>query len=417
MGTDADVIVVGAGLAGLAAAGSARQCGARVLVLEAHQPGGRARCTRRDGFTFNMGAHALYVQGAGARVLRSLEVTPQGAPPPLARYRARVGERLHLLPTGPGSLLRTGALGARSKAQLAGLFAALPRMQPGQLGSVTVEEWLRARRLRPDAAALVRALIRLGTYTADTESFSAEAALTQMQIAARGGVRYLHGGWDQLTDALARDLDLRTRVEVTGVDVAGDDVEVRTSQGSLLAHRVVLAPGGPEVVRRLLPAEPGWRPLGERVTAACLDLALSEVPEPGYVLSVDEPTYATVQSPPARQAPEGGAVAAIIRYGAHSAAEDRPLLEAAARVAGMRTGAVQTRRFLACMTVAGAMPTAAAGGFEGRPRHDETGVAGVTMAGDWVGPEGLLADASLASGRAAGLAVGRDLRGSSKMVA
>ncbi len=328
-----------------------------------------------------------------------------------------MGERLHLLPTGPGSLLRTGAVGARSKAQLAGLFAALPRMQPAQLGSVTVEEWLRGRRLRPDAAALVRALIRLGTYTADTESFSAEAALAQMQIAARGGVRYLHGGWDQLTDALARDLDLRTRVEVAGVDVAGDDVEVRTSQGSLLAHRVVLAPGGPEAVRRLLPAEPGWRPLGERVTAACLDLALSEVPEPGYVLSVDEPTYATVQSPPARQAPEGGAVAAIIRYGARSAAEDGPLLEAAARVAGMETGAVQTSRFLACMTVTGAMPTAAAGGLGGRPRHDQTGVAGVTMAGDWVGPVGLLADASLASGRAAGLAAGRDLRGSSKMVA
>jgi phytoene dehydrogenase-like protein len=417
MGTDADVIVVGAGLAGLAAAGSARQCGARVLVLEAHQPGGRARCARRDGFTFNMGAHALYVAGPGTRVLRSLEVTPQGAPPPLARYRAQVGEQLHLLPTGPGSLLRTGALGSRSKAQLAGLFAALPRMKPAQLGSVTVEEWIRGRRLRPDGAALVRALIRLGTYTADTESFSADAALAQMQIAARGGVRYLHGGWDQLTDALARDLDLRTQVEVAGVDVAGDDVEVRTSQGSLLAHRVVLAPGGPEAVRRLLPAEPDWRPLGAQVTAACLDLALSEVPEPGYVLSVDEPTYATVQSPPARQAPEGGAVAAVIRYGARSAAEDRPLLEAAARVAGIETDAVQTSRFLACMTVTGAMPTAAAGGLEGRPRHDGTGVAGVAMAGDWVGPVGLLADASLASGRAAGLAAGRDLRGSSKMVA
>ncbi len=51
------------------------------------------------------------------------------------------------------------------------------------------------------------------------------------------------------------------------------------------------------------------------------------------------------------------------------------------------------------MTVTGAMPTAAAGGLEGRPRHDETGVAGVTMAGDWVGPVGLLADASLASGQ------------------
>ncbi len=421
MGTDAnvdaDVIVVGAGLAGLAAAASARQCGARVLVLEAHQPGGRARCAHRDGFTFNMGAHALYVSGAGAKVLASLGVTPKGAPPPLARYRAQMGDRLHLLPTGPASLLRTGALGPRSKAQLAGVLAGLARMDPTQFASVSVEEWLGERRLRPDAAALVRALIRLGTYTADTESFSAQAALVQMQIAARGGVRYLHGGWDQLTEALAEDLDIRTSVEVAGVDVAGRDVEVATAHGSLLAHRVVLAPGGPGALRRLLPVEPNWRPLGDPVTAACLDLALSEVPEPGYVLSIDEPTYATVQSPPARQAPEGGAVAGIIRYGARSAAQDRPLLEERARVAGIATGSVRTSRFLACMTVTGAMPTAAAGGLEGRPRCEDTGVAGVVMAGDWVGPEGLLADASLASGRAAGLAAAREVRGSSKMVA
>jgi len=64
---------------------------------------------------------------------------------------------------------------------------------------------------------------------------------------------------------------------------------------------------------------------------------------------------------------------------------------------------VVTRRFLAHMTVSGALPRAGSGGMAGRPGVDDTGVPGVTMAGDWVGPVGLLADASLASGRAAGL--------------
>jgi len=73
--------------------------------------------------------------------------------------------------------------------------------------------------------------------------------------------------------------------------------------------------------------------------------------------------------------------------------------------------------FFRCLTCRLSRLGGAAGGLGGRPRHDETGVAGVTMAGDWVGPVGLLADASLTSGRAAGLAAGRDLRGSSKMVA
>ena len=42
MQTDADVIVAGGGLAGLAAAATAARAGSRVLLLEAHHPGGRA---------------------------------------------------------------------------------------------------------------------------------------------------------------------------------------------------------------------------------------------------------------------------------------------------------------------------------------------------------------------------------------
>jgi hypothetical protein len=53
------------------------------------------------------------------------------------------------------------------------------------------------------------------------------------------------------------------------------------------------------------------------------------------------------------------------------------------------------------MTVAAALPTAASGGFAGRPRVGDSGVAGVFLAGDWVGPEGHLLDASVASAEAA----------------
>ena len=84
--------------------------------------------------------------------------------------------------------------------------------------------------------------------------------------------------------------------------------------GALVAGRVVVANGGPSAVRRLLPVDPGWGALGPPVTAACLDLGVTRVPDPGYVLSLDEPVYATVQAPPARQAPAGGAVVAGVKF-------------------------------------------------------------------------------------------------------
>jgi phytoene dehydrogenase-like protein len=49
----------------------------------------------------------------------------------------------------------------------------------------------------------------------------------------------------------------------------------------------------------------------------------------------------------------------------------------------------------------GALPTAKGGGFAGRPDAEVPGIAGLYLAGDWVGPEGFLVDASVASARRA----------------
>ena len=63
------------------------------------------------------------------------------------------------------------------------------------------------------------------------------------------------------------------------------------------------------------------------------------------------------------------------------------------------------------MVVTGAIPTAANGGLAGRPAAEVPGLPGAFVAGDWVGPVGMLADAALASGVHAGrLAAARSAR-------
>jgi len=232
----------------------------------------------------------------------------------------------------------------------------------------------------------------------------ADAAVSQLQAAGRSGVLYLDGGWSQLVEALERQVEVRTNTPVHRVAVANGRVEITTEDAVMVAGSAVIAAGTPAAARALLPADPGWDDLGEPVTAACLDTGLARVPEPGYVLGIDEPLYATTQSPPARQAPPGRAVMAVIRYGARAAEDDRPELEEHRRRAGVDDGDIVTDRFLARMVVAGALPRAATGGLRGRPAATATGLPGVFLAGDWVGPDGLLADAALASGRAAALA-------------
>ena len=59
------------------------------------------------------------------------------------------------------------------------------------------------------------------------------------------------------------------------------------------------------------------------------------------------------------------------------------------------------QRFLPNMTVYNSLVTAAEGGTTGRPETKVSGVENLYIAGDWVGSEGLLADASFASAKRA----------------
>ena len=119
------VVVVGGGLAGLVAATLLARRGAAVRLFESAETlGGRAQTEEQDGFSFNLGPHALYVKGEATRVLRELDVTFTGHLPAAHGLFAGWGGELHVLPAAPASLLRTTLLGFREKLQVARLLAA-----------------------------------------------------------------------------------------------------------------------------------------------------------------------------------------------------------------------------------------------------------------------------------------------------
>lgn len=414
---DVDVVVIGGGLAGLSAAITAADAGRRVVLLDARPLGGRARSENRNGHTFNLGPHALYVGGPGHRLLRGFGIDPAGAPPAvhgsLGLRRGRTG----LLPSGPLSLLRTDLLRPRSKARVAAMLARLQRIRAADHAHQTVNGWLSETGLPADAAALVHLLVRVSTYVDAPDLLSAEAAIGQVQLAMGKGVRYLDGGWGSMADRLAQrarraGADLRTGVIVRHVGAptgagrpsASHRLLVETSAGPLLASAVVLAVGTPAATAAVLGTRPtSWDRLGPEVAATSLDLGLARVPDRRAIFGVDEPVYWSVHGPGARLAPDGGAVAHAMRYlppgdDPATAEEHRARLEALARTAGVRDADIVESRFLRRMVVTGGLPTAAAGGLWGRPDVTDTGRPGVYLAGDWVGPDGMLADAALMSG-------------------
>ncbi|MHB1519579.1 MAG: FAD-dependent oxidoreductase [Acidimicrobiales bacterium] len=406
---DVEVVVVGGGLAGLAAAACAARSGASVVCCDGRAAGGRARSDEREGFVLNRGPHALYRSGAGVDVLGRLGVGFRGSPPhPVVSGYNEATCELSLLPTSAGSLLRSPALSLLDKVRLARVLTTLPKLQCASFVALSAAEWIASLGVGPRGAGVVSALTRLVTYAGDLDLVSADAAVAQLQLALEGNVVYLDGGWQSLVDGLvaagasggARFLaGERAAVLQAGTDGA---FEVRTPVRTLQAASVVVASGGPAAARALLPHAPVWE-LGAPAAAACLDLGLRRVPATMVAYGLDQPLYLSTHCPKADLAPPGGALVHVMRYGARTSSEDRAQMWALARRCGIDECDVVVQRFLHEMTVCHALPRPGPG-LTGRPAIDATGTEGVFLAGDWVGAAGLLADASLASGEAAGRA-------------
>jgi phytoene dehydrogenase-like protein len=399
-----DVAVVGGGLSGLTAAALLARGGLSVTMLErATRLGGRATTQGPPGFALNQGPHALYRGGEAMRVLRALDVAPSGGVPKGDGSVAIYGGREHTLPRGVISLLATTLLGARGKVELGRVLAALPGLDTARLDATPLATWIDETCHDEVARQLLRALFRVATYADEPERASAGAAIAQLRRANDENVLYLDGGWQSLVDALrdravAAGVRIETARAVRGLELGEGAHGVRLADGEILRARAVVLATGPHAARTLTAGAVDTDGLVP-IRAACLDLALSSLPRPRstFALGLDAPTYLSVHSAAARLAPEGGAVVHVAKYLAEGASCDEGELEALAErmQPGFRAH-VATRRFLPEMIVSHALVTADRGGLAGR-RPVATRVAGLFLAGDWVGARGMLADAALAS--------------------
>lgn len=416
-----DVVVIGGGIAGLTAAALIGHRGRRVRLFEkAGELGGRAVTQVKDGFSFNVGPHALYRDAAGIRVLAELGITPQGAVPQPSGGHAVDGGVKHAFPSGFLSLVSTGLLSLPGKLEVAKLLGRVGSLDPAPWHGKTVDEWLAALSRRAEVRRLLAALVRVATYGNAPDRMSGGAALEQVQAALSGNVLYLDHGWRQLVTALrdaaiAAGVRIESGVRVSAVEqsASGAVAAVRLSDGTRLPCAAVIAATPPDEAAALASgATHGvlerWSHDAIPVQAACLDLALDALPAPRstFALGIDAPLYFSVHSAVAQLTPGRGALVHVAKYldpaDTPDATRDLAELERFTDLLqpGWRDHVVH-RRFLPHMTVTHALVTAQGGGLAGRPGPAVDGAQGLYVAGDWVGGTGMLADASFASARRA----------------
>ncbi|RYD96044.1 MAG: FAD-dependent oxidoreductase, partial [Sphingomonadales bacterium] len=365
--------------------------------------GGRARTKSVDGFSLNQGPHALYLGGAFKRELDRLGI-PYGGSRALGGTRQAIWRgKLHDLPVSAGSLAMTRLFRIREKLAFARVFKAVTE---GATGEGSFAHWLEVQKLPPVVRASLEALGRLSGYTNGSEHVSAAAILDQIRLALVGTL-YLDGGWSSVVEGLAHaareaGVEINTGVRVERLRVGGRQSRLVMADGAEAVADATILALGPHEAAMLAPTIGSLALEAHEampVRANALDLALSRMPDGAhdFALGVDEPFYLSLHSRSAKLAPAGGAVVHVAKYlpvGEMPARDAIAELEAVADLVMPGWRAFEVRRQeLRGMIVSNGLPR----WDRARPDVALADAPGVFIAGDWVGREGMIADAAAAS--------------------
>jgi phytoene dehydrogenase-like protein len=407
-----DVVIIGGGLAGLTTAALLARSGKAVTLFEhsSREIGGRARTAEIDGFYFNQGPHALYLTDANDTILKEIGITYTGGIPAGKGYLISGGKKREI--AGDYSSWLSG------KSDGSQFFISPTKMDFSQLEGVTEQEWLDKNIHDVNDAEIIKTIFRLNTYANDPDIQSIGPVLHQIYVGSRAGVMYLDGGWQTLVDGLltvAKNANARIVMGKKAISVKRTDSsgwQVLLADKTEVSAKIVVIAAGPMDAYSLFDDKERPEVLSRAAKEAkpvrlvCLDVALSSLPDKDtlFALGVDRPLYFSVHSAYAKLAPKGGALIHVAKYLGTSIEpkprEDQPELEEFLDLLqpGWRQVLVK-KRPLPNMVVSNALVTAADGGLAGRP---DTKIAeNLYIVGDWVGKEGLLSNASVASAKRA----------------
>lgn len=262
-----DVIVIGAGLAGLAAAGQLERAGLEVAVLEAGDaPGGRVRTDRRDGLLLDRGFQLL--NPAYPEVRKVLDLSALGLCSFAAGVAVRNGPSLSILadplrdPRRIGATLRASGSLLR-KASVARWFAeagALPawRLRARADRSLAAELERRGLAGSDPIAGAIHAFLS-GVLAEDHLSSSARMATFLVRAFVRGTPGLPVGGMQAVPEQLAARLRPGSlRLHTAARKLRGTTVE--TEAGTIEALAVIVATDAPcaaELLDTPIPAMKG----------------------------------------------------------------------------------------------------------------------------------------------------------------
>jgi len=257
---DAEVVVVGAGFAGLSAALALRKAGVPVVVLEARdRVGGRSMAGTLNGYTVDLGGQWIgpaHTRLASLAAAYGVATAPQYASGrKIVEYGGRIATYTGLIPKLPIVGLLEADLMIRRINRLAErvpLEAPWSAANAALLDAETLESWKRRTVRTKSARALLDIAVR-SIFTVEAGDLSllwflfycrSGAGFEALASIEKGAQeRVFVGGGHQIAAAMARELGdaIRLSEPVSAIAQDGRSVRVATPSGTVTARYAIVA--------------------------------------------------------------------------------------------------------------------------------------------------------------------------------
>lgn len=234
--TSADVLVLGAGIAGLAAARTLTDKGLSVIVLEArNRIGGRMWTDSSLGVPLDLGAS--WIHGVNGNPITKLAKQ-------FGAKTMRTNDENSIMFHADGSEM-TDAEWAEMEALFEEIYEEVAYMQEDTDEDMSLQEAFDVVLAKYDLSE--EQLRRLNYYAHQVTALEYGADMRSLSLwewdqdEEFGGEEVIFpDGYNQITDGLAQGLDIRLGVVVNTVRYGRDGVEVKTSAGSFVADKAVV---------------------------------------------------------------------------------------------------------------------------------------------------------------------------------
>lgn len=233
---EADILIIGAGIAGLAAARHLQEQGRSIILLEArNRIGGRVWTDTSLGFALDLGAS--WIHGESGNPLTELANTA----------------RIQRIATDYENAILYNTNGTRLSEtewqEMERLFEDLTSQiekwqddfEHDTSLQAAIEQWIANKRLSETAMRRLWFMVNTTIeheYAADVKDLSLYWFDNAGEYSGRDVI--LPGGYSQIANFLAQGLDIRLGHAVHAIETVGKEVQTRTQQGIFRAERVIV---------------------------------------------------------------------------------------------------------------------------------------------------------------------------------